>query len=534
MGYRITPQESTKLSPYEMMFACKPDLPSAHRERLREPLNFDDPELASQSIMERAKLIQNFIPIAGRNLLIAQHRDTKRYAKLRSGGYLPSVVRFVAGQFVYVRDPDPLHKRARPEILRVIDVRPSGVLILIGQCGTTISVNAVNCAPCHLPIKDQDKLPAIENFRPRQEFSCEICQLPDVDRTMLLCDSCNRGYHYYCLTPPLTRVPKGMWVCPQCVAAGVDPIQLKTARQVEVMKYRRRSNDGATPIRKPAAGQSERLRRSVSQPRSRGKVQTVAQSPQGRRPAVVQPVVAAVLVKRGRGRPRKHPLPEITSAMAAFDWSSAKSAGEALQCLMPGEWDFYSCRQVSGYSVSAYCVRQHNSLRYDVLRSELHTLFSAVDFRNSPSVIDICAGEGALANVMRELHFSVATNSVHHRDPTDYHYDAMQAKSYLRLRSEHSCHVIIATPLPQIIDVVFPLAVMYSKHFACCRVPYQYLNSRALYPARDAWLQCLQNEGKLLLIRPAMSEDRVSLASGFLWLVVFASAELRQMLSSVL
>ena len=35
MGYRVTPQESTKLSPYQMMFACKPDLPSAHREKLQ-------------------------------------------------------------------------------------------------------------------------------------------------------------------------------------------------------------------------------------------------------------------------------------------------------------------------------------------------------------------------------------------------------------------------------------------------------------------------------------------------------------------
>ena len=171
LGYRITPQESTKLSPYEMMFACKPDLPSAHREKLREPVNFDDPKLASQSIVERAKLIQNFIPIAGRNLLIAQHRDTKRYAKLRSGGYLPSVIKFVAGQFVYVRTNDALHKRARPEILRVVDVRPSGVLVLMGQCGNTIAVNAVNCSPCHLPIKDQDKLPVVDVFRPRKEFA---------------------------------------------------------------------------------------------------------------------------------------------------------------------------------------------------------------------------------------------------------------------------------------------------------------------------------------------------------------------------
>ena len=42
-----------------------------------------------------------------------------------------------------------------PEILRDLTVKPSGVVVLIGKCGTTIAVNAVHCAPRYLPIKDQ-------------------------------------------------------------------------------------------------------------------------------------------------------------------------------------------------------------------------------------------------------------------------------------------------------------------------------------------------------------------------------------------
>ena len=30
--------------------------------------------------------------------------------------------------------------------------------------------------------------------------------------------SCCRGYHYFCLSPPLSDVPAGDWVCPLCVA----------------------------------------------------------------------------------------------------------------------------------------------------------------------------------------------------------------------------------------------------------------------------------------------------------------------------
>lgn len=40
---------------------------------------------------------------------------------------------------------------------------------------------------------------------------------------MLLCDECNRGYHMYCLEPPLTSIPKSQWFCPPClVGTGND------------------------------------------------------------------------------------------------------------------------------------------------------------------------------------------------------------------------------------------------------------------------------------------------------------------------
>lgn len=47
-------------------------------------------------------------------------------------------------------------------------------------------------------------------------MACEIChQLTDEHR-MLVCDSCELGYHLDCLNPPLTRVPRGRWQCERC------------------------------------------------------------------------------------------------------------------------------------------------------------------------------------------------------------------------------------------------------------------------------------------------------------------------------
>lgn len=43
--------------------------------------------------------------------------------------------------------------------------------------------------------------------------SCAVCH--EVGE-LLMCDTCSLVYHLSCLDPPLTSVPSGMWICPQC------------------------------------------------------------------------------------------------------------------------------------------------------------------------------------------------------------------------------------------------------------------------------------------------------------------------------
>lgn len=47
--------------------------------------------------------------------------------------------------------------------------------------------------------------------------NCEICNRPDREDVMLLCDHCNQGYHMDCISPPLSEVPEGSWYCDNCV-----------------------------------------------------------------------------------------------------------------------------------------------------------------------------------------------------------------------------------------------------------------------------------------------------------------------------
>ncbi|GAA5912830.1 hypothetical protein JCM6882_000440 [Rhodosporidiobolus microsporus] len=47
---------------------------------------------------------------------------------------------------------------------------------------------------------------------------CEVCDEKGDDDDMLFCDSCDRGWHRQCLSPPLTSIPRGKWTCPTCVS----------------------------------------------------------------------------------------------------------------------------------------------------------------------------------------------------------------------------------------------------------------------------------------------------------------------------
>jgi len=45
---------------------------------------------------------------------------------------------------------------------------------------------------------------------------CKICRRKTDPDQMLLCDSCDKGHHMYCLKPKLKNIPTGDWFCPEC------------------------------------------------------------------------------------------------------------------------------------------------------------------------------------------------------------------------------------------------------------------------------------------------------------------------------
>ncbi|CAL1573611.1 unnamed protein product [Knipowitschia caucasica] len=47
---------------------------------------------------------------------------------------------------------------------------------------------------------------------------CNMCGTSENDDQLLFCDDCDRGYHMYCLKPPMAEPPEGSWSCHLCLA----------------------------------------------------------------------------------------------------------------------------------------------------------------------------------------------------------------------------------------------------------------------------------------------------------------------------
>ena len=88
-----------------------------------------------------------------------------------------------------------------------------------------------------------------------EETLCEVCQRGDREHLLLLCDSCDRGYHTTCLATPLSHVPRGRWYCDTC--ARVQPA-------AAVTRPRARDSDGVIT----RTGHLERIRAAVNAARA--------------------------------------------------------------------------------------------------------------------------------------------------------------------------------------------------------------------------------------------------------------------------
>ena len=83
----------------------------------------------------RGAVLQDVMPLAMRNMAIAQQRDGERFRLVRSGEYDRSKAIFAVEDFVLVKKKkkNTLDPPVRPHVLRVVEMRKSGVAIFTRQ-----------------------------------------------------------------------------------------------------------------------------------------------------------------------------------------------------------------------------------------------------------------------------------------------------------------------------------------------------------------------------------------------------------------
>lgn len=226
LAYNLSPQETTNLAPFHLLYAREPLFPSKAAPPFLETLADQD---WVSSLAARVEYLEDSMPTIANHLAIAKHRDTLRYAYTRTGAFRPQNQRFTVGDYVYIRRPtdSKTQLKATPIILQVTRLTPTGTVELMGRCGQVARTHVRNIAPCHLPHIDRRILPSLRT--PEADQACEVCGLPNRPSKMLICDGCSAGYHLDCLTPPLTTVPAEDWFCPVCISEGLCE-QAPTAR----------------------------------------------------------------------------------------------------------------------------------------------------------------------------------------------------------------------------------------------------------------------------------------------------------------
>ena len=156
-------------------------------------------EVLREFLNQRGQALKKVMPLAMRNLAIAH-------------GEVPPSPRRRLGQAQGVLCPrglrdDPAGTRntldapARPHVLCILEVKPSGVVLMEGNDVGRKEEQIKNVAQWPLPILDTTMYP--ERYFQGPKIHCRLCGLRHRGNKMALCDTCQDDYHIWCIDRPL-------------------------------------------------------------------------------------------------------------------------------------------------------------------------------------------------------------------------------------------------------------------------------------------------------------------------------------------
>ena len=92
-------------------------------------------EELSAFLNERGEAFRRVMPLAMRNLAIAQQRGKERYRLVRGGGWDRPKATFKPGDYAMIRQvtKNTLQAPSRPHVLRIVGLKDSGVVVMEGS-----------------------------------------------------------------------------------------------------------------------------------------------------------------------------------------------------------------------------------------------------------------------------------------------------------------------------------------------------------------------------------------------------------------
>eukprot|EP01118_Nematostelium_gracile_P010570 TRINITY_DN365_c0_g1_i2.p1 TRINITY_DN365_c0_g1~~TRINITY_DN365_c0_g1_i2.p1 ORF type:complete len:846 (-),score=181.48 TRINITY_DN365_c0_g1_i2:4-2541(-) len=131
---------------------------------------------------------------------------------------------------------NPKEAQAIDQIVRNVfgrEISPEIPLVSCRLCNET-NGDIVTCDTCHstfhngcVSVKKIQGNFTCENCVKYNSKECFICKGIEDEDKMLLCDSCDCGFHMECLDPPLSSVPETDWFCDTCHLPHDDMVRAK-------------------------------------------------------------------------------------------------------------------------------------------------------------------------------------------------------------------------------------------------------------------------------------------------------------------
>jgi hypothetical protein len=504
LGYRITPQASTMVSPAQLLFAQDPAVNADKYAKELGPIDYlaldhDEDRIVDQ-LRWRASLAAKLGAQVATNLRVAHDRNAARFKHLRSGLSLPRVYVYRPGDFVFLlhhEDTVPggaLGLRTRPEILKVKEVKATGVLVLENQLGELSESHRELCRPCLLPNVEGTTHP--DQRIPSARLACTKCKDHRKASVMLLCDNCNAPWHTYCLTPPLTAVPDGIWLCPDCTQAGVTDAQVRErqaryipapvnrprlelpspARQAKA-KAAMEAWHGKIVVRQPRHGeplQGRVIYQGILEPKW-FKVYWEDGTESSHMPGVFRHFG---VVDEQHASPTVMHKPEPAQVFALcshndgtqVNWSvrTADDIRQRMELLLPGDHP--------GETIEFIHKSLGKRLRAELVRFQGNTapaavkaLLSVLDFRPCRTVLDPWAGHPAVSLHFKSPGTRLVTNDRWGAGPLNY--EPLETHLYTTVQSKMDLDAVVTIPPVVLSDIALVTAFYHTAQCVCMYVP---------------------------------------------------------------